>query len=274
MSRKIANVLLFCSFALFACGDDDEVAPPVPRPDGSECSESMACEGDELCLAGRCHAPCTEDDQCARTETCDTEMGVCVGGASPGPILPDGGMDASSDDAGSDAGPMCPEECPAEAPVCDEDTGECVACISSDDCTTDGEVCDTARHLCVAADDHPCAACDAESTCTDGTVCAMDASGRSSCLQPCEAGMECAPGFACGEEDTHCQPVGTTCAAVDAAIRSETCEAAASCEDPDAPARATCSTAGDCTLSCTAESGCPLDLPCVEGTCDFPAGTE
>ena len=219
---------------------------------GPECSDDGTpgpCEGDQLCLDGRCFAPCASNDECSTRDRC--LGGVCVEVAES----TDGGVPF---DAGTMLDP-CGDTC-VEPEICDFRTGSCVECTDS----CDGEllVCDYARGQCVTAGTPAqCSPCDDNTDCGPGFSCVLrDAYTERVCLLSCPDDS-CPNGYTC--EDAHCVPLGS-CTQAYRALVGATCTVASECvprrrmPSPDA-----CDVAAmRCTFPCVPDGFCPDNTMC------------
>ncbi len=168
--------------------------------------------------------------------------------------------DADEDGSGEvDAGP-CGGDCAAPTPVCEESSGECVACVGDDDCT-DG----------VCADDNTCVACLGDGDCDEG-VCDTDANACVECVDDAQCDGETP---ACDVDNNECVQCveHAQCAEVGASACGDdnTCQACAASEEcghlDDTPATNNCTNTPVATLGtcepCKADSECEPDHRCV-----------
>lgn len=161
---------------------------------------------------------------------------VCVpidgSGGDGGPT--DGGpTDAGDADAQTDVGPNgCSPSCTGETPHCDEDAGECVACLSDTHCTSpaasrcDGGICipcqsntDCHQAGLGVCDDGTCVECTGtDFTACDGKVCDsklktctnIDPNSTLEC-RPCVSDAQCRDGRVCVDMTFGGEPVGSYC---------------------------------------------------------------
>ncbi len=167
--------------------------------------------------------------------------------------------DATADgNSEPDAGP-CGGGCVAPTPVCEESSGECVACVGDDDCT-DG----------VCADDNTCVACLGDGDCDEG-VCDTDANACVECVDDAQCDGETP---ACDVDNNECVQCveHAQCAEVGASACGDdnTCQACAASEEcghlDDTPA---CDIdAGEC-VECTVDD----ESACNGNSCDPATNT-
>ncbi len=124
----------------------------------------------------------------------------CAGAA--GPDMPRGG--------GGEGAADCPADCAADltAPLCDRETGDCVACLPGPVACPPGHYCDPEAKRCLAGCEaesdcaapltcdpakHACVACIVDGDCPLGALC----TGEGECVQGCSAAHPCESGAAC-----------------------------------------------------------------------------
>ncbi|WP_437838820.1 MopE-related protein [Sorangium sp. So ce1153] len=124
----------------------------------------------------------------------------CAGAAAPDGPLGGGGEDAAS----------CPADCSADpsAPLCDPETGSCVACLPGAAACPTGHRCAPDTKRCVPGcesrsdcpapltcdlEEHACVGCAASDECPPGQLC----SEEGECVQGCSAARPCPGGAAC-----------------------------------------------------------------------------
>lgn len=248
-----------------ACGDgipDFDVQTPAPEcavgsADGG--TAAIACPEGQRCLSGRCFADCDDDAQCSSREMCVDGLCVTREGPRPDAGIPDLGMpDVSACVDGCDGG------------VCDEERGECVACLGEDECGGMTSICDFAYRTCVMFAPGICPACNDNLDCAEGTECIGDGVERV-CLMPCETAEECGPSFEC--QDAYCRPQIGTCTQIRNAIARTPCVADTDCVPiGSTPGPGTCSAEGVCQAVCDTTVGMEIMCPVAELTC--PAGPD
>ncbi|CAN92604.1 hypothetical protein predicted by Glimmer/Critica [Sorangium cellulosum So ce56] len=124
----------------------------------------------------------------------------CAGAA--GPDIPRG--------AGSEGASGCPADCAADpsSPLCDRETGDCVACLPGPLACPPGQYCDPEAKRCLSGCEaesdcaapltcdpakHACVACVVDGDCPLGALC----TGEGECVQGCSAAHPCESGAAC-----------------------------------------------------------------------------
>ncbi|WP_437758693.1 MopE-related protein [Sorangium sp. So ce1389] len=124
----------------------------------------------------------------------------CAGAAAPDGPLGGGGEDAAG----------CPADCSADpsAPLCDPETGSCVACLPGAGACPAGHRCAPDTKRCVPGcesrsdcpapltcdlEEHACVGCAASDECPPGHLC----SEEGECVQGCSAARPCPGGAAC-----------------------------------------------------------------------------
>ncbi len=132
--------------------------------------------------------------------------------------------DTGHDTAAPDTGP-CGQSCAEPTPMCDEHSGECVACMQDADCGADSH-CDPDTHECVECyqndqcgavcdmSTNTCVECLGDGDCTDGKVCETS---DNTCVE-CLADSDCtdATKARCDTATNTCKPCtdSTQCAGV------------------------------------------------------------
>jgi MYXO-CTERM domain-containing protein len=168
----------------------------------------------------------------------------------------DGGTKTDSGSAGS-----CGTCSNPGFPVCDEDKGECVECLSSSACSSKGKVCDTNLGKCV------------ECTTTDKTKCTAASNGT-----------QCLSNLTCGcETDAHCGSATSGRICNDATKKCEAgCRNGTGCPAGQA-CSSTTSLIGECKVSADAgppasdagaEAGPKDNGPKDDGTVTIPGEDE
>ena len=292
-----------CDVTTGACG-------ATPSPEGTSCGDTSQCCGG-ACLdvsstdahCGACGTVCASAESCVSGAcACDAGFADCDG--APGCEV---SVSADATNCGG-CGVMCSEPTPS----CLD--GSCAACTTDTDCSDDGRACTGAPvcnagvcdypllpdtclvdGLCFAASDvdptNQCLECDPTRSatalsvrvgrtcddglfCTDGDVCAMDATCAGT-ARDCTDGLDCTAD-SCDEAMDACVNEATTGCAIDGACvaASATNPASPQCQvcDPTATPYAwtaleggTCDDGLFCTVvdTCTAEGVCAgLDRVC------------
>lgn len=238
-------------------------------PDGTSCSNSDMCDGEETCQNGACAADnplnCDDNNPCT-SDSCDPQAG-CQYANKPDGMNCGGGL----------CGPAtCSDgECQYDDPM---------FCDDGDPCTADG--CDPASgcHSQPAPDGTPCTdndLCNGEDTCRNG-VCtsgpAPDCDDRNPCTQDdCDAftgcvhtsfpdGMACGGG-ACGEASCsagQCLSGGEIVCEDDNPCTWDRCDSQLGCVHEPMPDHSACGACGECLASvCVQDPDCIV----VEGGC-------
>ncbi|MGH9797184.1 MAG: hypothetical protein ACRD5D_03395, partial [Candidatus Polarisedimenticolia bacterium] len=149
------------------CDEEQDACVATPLPDGTSCSDGQFCNGEEVCVEGRC-APgtpviCEDDANPCTLERCDPEQNACV--SLP---VPDG--TSCSDGQFCNGEEVCMQgQCAPGTPVvCEDDGNRCTS-----------EVCDPQQNACV------------REVLPDGTACADNrfCNGEEVCMMG-----QCAPG--------------------------------------------------------------------------------
>ncbi|GAB4111155.1 MAG: hypothetical protein OHK0013_47110 [Sandaracinaceae bacterium] len=263
------------ALAALAAGCDAGVPtfPALPIDAGIECSDETPCDGDEICLSGRCYARCTTT--CGPMEVC--VMGACVPGTS---------TDAGSGDIGPpDGGPPDAYVDPCTTVRCDSATpfcraGVCLQCEDGSACGGAAPICDLGRGTCTGFAPALCAPCNNNLDCQGvggvmfGSCVTRGGPGEPTervCLPSCSTSGDCPAGLRC--DRSTCVPAGgASCMQFLAAIAMQSCTSDASC----APVGATVETGlvtgscieSTCRVPCGADADCPAALP----RCDVPSG--
>ncbi len=207
--------------------------------------------------------------------------------------------DTGHDTAAPDTGP-CGQSCAEPTPMCDEHSGECVACMQDAGCGADshcdpdthecvecyqndqcGAVCDTSTNTCVEClgdgdctdgkvcetSDNTCVECLADSDCTDATKARCDTATNT--CKPCTDSTQCAGVAGAGI----CDADSGQC--VECTVDDESACNGKSCD----PATNTCTQTDldsvDACGQCKADSECHAGYRCIpmkfQGT-DLPDG--
>lgn len=179
-------------------------------------------------------------------------------------------------------------------PVCDTDTGTCVAgyaddgaeCEDGDACTT-GDTCDAGKcvpgEAAVCDDENPCTTdtcdilsgcmhtdndepCEDGNPCTDGDTCSEGSCGAGSPTD-CDDGNSCTTNYCDATAGCQAQPLaGIPCSTGDACVAGSTCSNTGECAGGEA---LDCNDGNPCTDdSCSTETGCvnePNTNPCDDG---------
>lgn len=163
-------------------------------------------------LGGHVAVGCVDRiEGCDWTGSCnDASGGTSTGGDSNGGEAGDGGAGGQGG-AGAGGAAPCAAECEGDTPVCDEEAGECVGCLSTEDCAEG--VCDPEARTCVGC------LPGAHDTCGTGHLCngelreCVEAeAGTAPTCGGCVADAHCKEGFRCvapdrfGEEGFFCLP--------------------------------------------------------------------
>lgn len=138
---------------------------------------------------------------------CSKDASDCAKLATCGEFRPrngaGGGGAGTANGTGGGGAAACDAPCEGDTPICDDESGECVACTEADGC--DSGLCDPASHTCVAClenedcEDAGAPRCDGGECvgCTEADDCAGIA-GKPLCHVESGACVECLP----GEHDT------------------------------------------------------------------------
>ncbi len=206
-TRDCAAVRNDCNDAV--CDENANACVPVPKADGTSCSDGSACTRTDACVAGRCvggdPVVCAPGDQCRQDGVCDPATGVCTNAPRPDGTSCDDGDACTRRDAcvaGSCRGAdpvRCEADACHEAGTCDPATGLCSGATRPDGTACDdGNVC-TAGDVCRAG------------TCTGVALPDRDHDGI------CDAADDC-PDFADPEQrDADHDGVGDRCECTDTA---------------------------------------------------------
>jgi hypothetical protein len=269
---------LFGVLTLPAMGCDPGLPtfPPLGPDAGAECSDDVPCEDEgDVCLDGRCYAPCTST--CGPMEVCT--RGVCMRGMPP---------DAGPSDAGPpDGGPPPPDAFvpdPCDSVTCEGATpfcraGVCLECDDSASCGGAVPICDVGRGACVPYAPGLCAPCNTNLDCRGAGgenygECVMRGGATEPnekvCLPTCADTSECAAGYRC--DGTHCIPAGgASCTQQLLALAGTSCSMDGDC----APVGATVDTGlvtGSCQTTCLIPCGTGSDCPASMTNCDSSIG--
>jgi hypothetical protein len=199
-----------------ACDETRRACTTAPKPMGTSCADTNACNGEETCRAGSCmpgRAPNCDDGNPCTTDRCDPAVGcthtsvtdgtacgddkfcngaeTCQAGACvPPPILPCADTSACTTDDCDEAHNRCSHESIPDCCVEDADCADADACTVAERCEAGQCVSDP---LACPAPEGPCeqGACDPESGCTtlekpDGSACEDG--------DPCTRNEECSAG--------------------------------------------------------------------------------
>lgn len=270
-----ASAAILFGACLFAggCGPSLPTFPPLGPDAGPECSDEVPCEDeDDVCLDGRCYAPCTAT--CGPMEVCS--RGVCMRGMPPDA----GPRDAGPPDTGPDAfvpDPCDSLMCTGATPECR--AGVCLECEDSSSCGGAVPICDVGRGQCVPYAPALCAPCNTNLDCRTmaGEMlgeCVLrggaDEPLEKVCLATCADTSECATGFRC--DGAHCVPAGgASCTQHRLALAGTTCRGDADC----APVGATAETGlvtGSCQTTCLIPCGMATDCPPSAANCSDAIG--
>jgi hypothetical protein len=246
-------------------------SPPVPKHNGTACSDGNACTSGDRCTNGVCGgAPvvCANGDACNDPGSCQPATGTCS------PPVPKNNGTACSDGNACTAGDVC------TSGVC---KGAPVVCANGDACNDPGS-CQSATGRC-----SPPVPKRNGTTCDDGNACTqIDAceSGKCKGSQPvvCAAPATCHAAGSCDPISGACtNPIagnGTSCDPDDKCIQNGACREGACTGTPVVcTARDECHVVGTCAPAsgvCSNPSkadGTPCSLgTCQRGTCTAIAG--
>jgi hypothetical protein len=246
------------------------------------CNDGNACDGQETCTAGVCHAgvaPNCDDGNACTTDACNPASG-CVHTAIPG-------CTACATDAQCDDGDVCNGRETCVAGVCRP--GVALACDDGNACTSDA--CSPTQgctHTAMAG----CTLCTTAAQCDDGDLCTTDTCTGGRCAHAAlPDGTSCDDGLFCDGAET-CRsgvctagaPVGCddgnacTTDACDEATRRCTHTALADCctSDADCKVADACQTNERCSAGrCVADAViCPNPGPCASAACDPQTGCQ
>jgi hypothetical protein len=182
------------------------------KTDG-ECNDGNFCNGTEACVAGSCTHP---GNPCVAPQVCDETKDKCEQCVTNG--------DCSG--------------VPGD-PVCNPQTGTCVACDGDGDCH------DPSHPFCSPG--HTCVECRSDGECNDGNFCnGTEACVAGTCTHP---GSPCAAPSVCDEGGDRCVQ----------------CTSDAQCTNPAAPV---CDTGGGTCVQCNGDAQCDDGNVCNGGeTC-------
>jgi hypothetical protein len=278
------------------------------KPNGTTCSDGLACTGPDTCTDGACEGDpvvCQASDSCHEAGVCVEETGGCTNPPSPdGKACSDSNACTQTDACN---GGVCtggnPVTCPGEtqctnAATCNPASGLCLNgtpkmdgtqcndnlnCTSADACSAG--VCTGMAKVCSASDQ-----CHEAGTCVEATgACTNPASpDGKQCNDSvnCTTNDRCASGV-CGGSAVVCPPPADACH-----LQGTCQEATGQCSTPNAPDGTSCSDGLNCTTGdrctsgacggapvvCGSPPACRLAGVCQEGTgqCTFaeaPNGT-
>ena len=222
---------------------------------GAECSDTIGCTVDDVCVLGQCRGT----NSCSDAQVCDPQSGMCASCVLDSQC--DDGNPCTIDDCSCDSAECADGVCshrPAKTgTTCDDGLG----CTSQDACDNGAcngrpinELCDDGNTCTqdVCAQGSGCAFANVAGTCSDGVECTIrDVCANGTCLGE----DSCSEGASCSLE------LGT-CAA---------CEADADCEDHNLCTDDSCME-GHCrhnfnTAPCSDGVSCTKDDVCAAGVC-------
>lgn len=260
-------------------------------------SKGAACVADSDCgeRGVVCDAKACKEISCKALSDCGKEPRLCIDLATLAPPVDMGVCTAiECSEAGKPCGNggTCSQSflCIGGAPPATSDTAAPEGCTKPEDCNP-GELCNPSTKACYLPEGPKpggdCSACDADTDCQDGRLCAKIGAAKA-CLMPCTTNGDCASGWQCfgGGDATAkktCVPglfQCTECLTAGCKGPGEACNAeSGKCAVPPSPLLcAACAKDGDCgpgarcyskggLKACVPEcgSGCPAGTSCSSG---------
>ena len=247
--KRVVAVLSVITIS--AC--NTETVDCLDNPNADVCEESCTLHPEQAFC--RCIAEPTSD---ACDEICPSAPNSVVcrsweADSGPADAPPDTSEPADAGPDRADTNP-CPR-CEGDTPICDEDAGQCVGCLTSGDC--DSSVCNTETNTCVdcLSDDE----CDGETPrCETGNHQCVQCLATTECTNPEQARCEAFTCSAC-QDQTDCEGTGQNACDSGTCVECTEATAADHCGD------FSCNpTTNECTT--TERQTVPTCGPCVSDT--------